>query len=104
MLITWPSPIFDKNFFPAENAGNIPEKPVFLHFLEISSIVFFLIFYSKMQIRNVQNMAESNLRENFFPAENTGNMLEIAVSADFLWTFSTYFVVLFHTKVLMIFT
>ena len=25
-------------------------------------------------------------------AENAGNMAEIAVSADFLWTFSTYFV------------
>ena len=56
----WPSPIFENTILPAENAGNIPEKPVFLHFLEISSIVFFLIFYSKMQIRNVQNMAESD--------------------------------------------
>ena len=32
---------FSKNiFFPAENAGNMPEKPVFWHFLEISSLVF----------------------------------------------------------------
>jgi small-conductance mechanosensitive channel len=37
-----------------------------------------------------------------FSAENAGNMLEIAVPADFLWTFSTYFVVFFHTKALMI--
>ena len=36
-----------------------------------------------------------------FLVENAGNMLEIAVSADFLWT-STYFVVLFHTKTLLI--
>ena len=35
-------------------------------------------------------MAKSDFRE------------KIAVSADFLWTFSTYFVFLFHTKVLMI--
>ena len=31
---------FEKNNFPAKNAGNIPEKPVFEHFLEISSLVF----------------------------------------------------------------
>ena len=32
---------FSKNiFFPAENAGTMPEKPVFWHFLEISSLVF----------------------------------------------------------------
>ena len=36
----WRSPIFEKHIFPAENAGNIPEKPVFWHFLEISSLVF----------------------------------------------------------------
>ena len=35
----YPSPIFEKQIFPAENAGNMPEKPVFLHFLEISSFV-----------------------------------------------------------------
>ena len=36
----WRSLIFEKHFFPAENAGNMPEKPVFRHFLEISSLVF----------------------------------------------------------------
>ena len=35
-----PSPIFEKRIFPAENAGNMPEKPVFWHFLEIPSLVF----------------------------------------------------------------
>ena len=38
----------------------------------------------------------------FFPAENAGNMPEIAVSADFHWTFSLYFVVFFHTNTLLI--
>ena len=53
-----------------------------------------------MCFSNAQNMAKSDFREKtFFSA---GNMLEIAVSADFLWTFYTYFVVLFHTKALMI--
>ena len=36
----WPSPIFEKRIFPAENAGNMPEKLVFWPFLEISSLVF----------------------------------------------------------------
>ena len=38
-------------------------------------------------------MAESDFRENFFPAENAGNMPEIAVFADFVQTFPLYFVV-----------
>ena len=37
--------------------------------------------------------------KNFFLAKNAGNMLEIAVSADFLWTFSTYFVVFSHKNI-----
>ena len=36
--------------------------------------------------------------KNFFLAENAGNMPEIAVPADFLWTFSTYFVVFLSHK------
>ena len=36
----WRSPIFEKNIFPAENAGNMPEKPVFWYFLKFSSLVF----------------------------------------------------------------
>ena len=36
----WQSLIFEKHIFPAENAGNMPEKPVFWHFLEISLYVF----------------------------------------------------------------
>ena len=43
---------FPKNIF---FRPKIPEKPVFLHFLEISSFVF-LIFCSKMCISNAQNM------------------------------------------------
>ena len=29
---TWPSPIFKKNSFPSENAGNMPEIAVFADF------------------------------------------------------------------------
>ena len=35
----WRSLVFEKHFFPAENAGNMPEKPGFWHFVEISSLV-----------------------------------------------------------------
>ena len=101
MLITWPSPIFDKKFFPAENTGNMPEKPVSWHFLEISSLVF-LIFCTKMCISNAHNMAESDFWEKFFPAENAGNMPEIAVFADFHWTFFPYISLFFHLKTLLI--
>ena len=147
MLITWPSPIFDKNFFPAENTGNTPGKRYFLNFSSCTLYFFMkhtdakwqclkcdrarflkniffrpkmleicrkkkrffgifsrfrhqfsLIFLLKMRFSNAQNMAESNFREKNF----SGNMLEIAVSADFLWTFSAYFVVLFRTKTILI--
>ena len=33
-------PDFWKTIFPAENAGDMPEKPFFWHFLKISSLVF----------------------------------------------------------------
>ena len=36
----WRSPIFEKNFFPGENAGNMPEITVFWTFLKILSLVF----------------------------------------------------------------
>ena len=38
--VSWSGSSKLRNFFPAENAGNMPEKPVFWHFLEISSLVF----------------------------------------------------------------
>ena len=36
----WRSPIFEKKFFPGENAGNMPEITVFWTFLKILSLVF----------------------------------------------------------------
>ena len=36
----WSSSIFKKHIFPAENVGNMPEKTVIWHFLEISSLVY----------------------------------------------------------------
>ena len=45
MAKIWPSPIFKKNFFPAENAGNMPEIAVFAHFHWTFS-VYFLFFFT----------------------------------------------------------
>ena len=87
----WSSPIFKKHIFPAEYAGNMPAKPVFWHFLEISSLVYSK--FTKMHISNAHNMAESVFKENFFPAENTGNMPEIAIFAHFPEIISLYFVI-----------
>ena len=46
-----------------------------------------------MRINNAQNMAGSDFEKIFFPAENAGNMPEIAIFADFVQTFFFYFVV-----------
>ena len=52
-----------------------------------------------MHISNAQNMAKSDIfQENFFPAENAGNIPEVAVFADFDQTFSLYFIVFFTQK------
>ena len=84
-------PIFEKHFFPAENAGNIPEKPVFWHFIEILPLVF-----SDFLHKDAYWDCSKHSR-----VENTGNIPEIAVFADFHRTFSLYFIV-FHTKSLSI--
>ena len=58
----WLSPIFENTILPAENAGNIEEKPDF----GIFSRFHHLIFSTIMHIRNVQNMAESDFWDKFF--------------------------------------
>ena len=91
-------PDFRKTFFSAENTGNMPEKPVFWHFPEISLFVF-LVFFAQKRVSAMRKIWLSPIFQNiFFPAENAGNMPEIAVFADFLWAFFTYFVVFFTQK------
>ena len=90
----WPSPIFEKHIFLAENAGNMPEKPVFWHFLEILSLVF-SIFCSKMCISNTHNMAESDFWEKFFSGRKcrkyAGNRRFCRFSLDFFLIFRCFF-------------
>ena len=86
-------PDFQKNNFPAENAVNMPEKPVFRHFLEISSLVFSDFFAPRCVLAIFKTWLSPIFEKNFFPAENTGNMPELAIFADFHWTFFLYVVV-----------
>ena len=50
MLKTWPSPIFDKKFFPAENTGNMPEIAVFADFVRTFPL-YFVVF----SLKNITN-------------------------------------------------
>ena len=43
MPIIWPSLIFEKNFFPAENAGNMPEIAIFADFFR--TFPYILLFF-----------------------------------------------------------
>ena len=85
---------FSKNiFFQAENAGNMPEKPVFWHILEISSLVF-SDFLQKDLFEQCPNEVRF-LRILFFRPK----MPEIAVFPDFLYSCLWYF---FSHKILLI--
>ena len=57
---------------------------------------FLMTFCSKMRNSNGQSMAQS--KEYFFPAENAGNMPEIAVFAHFYLYFSLDFFFFSHIK------
>ena len=46
----WPSPIFEKNFFPAENAGIMPEIAIFADFVWTFSL-YFVVF----SLKNITN-------------------------------------------------
>ena len=52
MLKTWPSPIFEKNFFPAENAGNMPEIAVSADF-HLNFSLHFVVFFSHKYISDI---------------------------------------------------
>ena len=96
------SPIFEKHIFPAENAGNMPEKPFFGIF-SIFHNQFSLIFCIKMRISNAQNMAEFDFREKIFFRPK---MPEICRKSPFLQIFIGYFFLIFrcffHTNKLVI--
>ena len=92
-------PIFEKKIFQAENAGNIPEKPLFGIFSRFYH--YFFWFFAQRCVLTMHKTWLSPIFEKiFFPAENAGNMPEIAVFADFLWVFSSYFVFFSHKNLI----
>ena len=92
---------FRKTYFSGWKCRKYAEKPFFGIFSRFHQL-FFLIFAQRRVLAMLKIWPSPIFEKHFFPAENAGNMLKIAVSADFLWTFSTYFVVLFHTKTFVI--
>ena len=88
----WRSQIFEKNFF-GRKCRKYAGKPVFWPFLEILSLVFFRFFAQRCVLTMPKMWPSRVFEKNFFPAENAGNMPEIAVFADFVWIFSSNFVV-----------
>ena len=78
----------------------MPEKPVFWHFLEISSLVFSYFFSQRCVLGMPTTWLRPIYKKIVFPTENAGNMPKIAVFADFRWTFSLYFVVFSHKNII----
>jgi len=93
----WRSPIFEKYFFPAENARNMPENRFFLHFLEFSSLAFSDFLQKDAYLQCSKHGRVRFLRKNFFRLK----MPEIAVFADFHWIFSLYsFLCFLHKNII----
>ena len=92
-------PDFRKKSFPAENTENMPEKPVFWHFLEISSLVFSNFLHKDAYKQYPKyGVFELDFWETFFLAENARNIPEIAAFADFHLTFSLLYLCFFTQK------
>ena len=77
---TWPSPIFEKNFFPAENAGNMPEMAVFADFHRTFFFLYFVVFTQTQSITMSTIKHGSTVNLTDFCRRN---FLKIAGTADF---------------------
>ena len=66
MLKTWSCPIFEKNFFPAENAGNMPEIAVFADFPQTFSLYFVVFSHKNIINNNTHHQAFFNCQKNWF--------------------------------------
>ena len=80
MLKTWPSPIFKENFFPAENAGNMPEIAVFADFHRTFSL-YFVVFSHKTLLMIMPTINHGLIvnKTDFC----SRNFLKVAGTADF---------------------
>ena len=64
MLMTWPSQIFEKSFFPVENTGNMPEIAVFVDFHRTISLSF--VVFSRKNISDIAFLFVRSFVRSFF--------------------------------------
>ena len=80
MLKTWPSPIFEKNFFSAGNAENMPEIAVFADFYRTFSLIS-LFFHTKTLFITMPTIKHGSIvNKTDFCSQDS---LKIAGTADF---------------------
>ena len=80
MLKTWPSRIFEKIVFSAENAGNMPEIAVFADFYRTFSLIS-LFFHTKILFITMPTIKHGSIvNKTDFCSRNS---LKIAGTADF---------------------
>ena len=87
-----------RNFLKIAGTAGFCQKTVFLEFLKLYFIFFHEILPTDAKWQYLKCDGGRFSKNIFFSAENAGNMPEITISADFLWTFSTYFFVFFTQK------
>ena len=92
-------PDFWKIFFPADNAGNKPEKPVFWHFLEILPLAF-SDFLHKDAYQDCSKHGRVRFLRKIFSVRKyrkyTGNRRFCRFPSDFFLTFRCFF----HTNII----
>ena len=89
-------PDFRKTYFSGRKSRKYAGKPGFWAFSQDFIISFFWFFAQRCTLAMLITWLSPIFDKNFFPAENTGNMPEITVFADFVRTFPFYFVNLAH--------
>ena len=74
----WLSPIFDKNFFPVENAGNMPEVAVFV---DLHRTNILLLFHTKTLFITMRTIKRGSIvsKTDFC----SWNSLKVTETADF---------------------
>ena len=75
-------------------------KNRFLAFSRDFIVSFFWFFAQRCVLTMLKTWLSPIFEKKFFPAENVGNMPEIAVFAYFVWVFSSYFVIFSHKNII----
>ena len=91
---------FREVFFSGRKCRKYAGKTSFLAFPRDLIFSFFWFFAQRCILGMSKTWPNPIFEKNFFPAENAGNMPEIAVFADFVWGFSSYFVIFSHKNII----